>query len=422
MTIGIIGAGITGLTAAYELTKKGHKVLVFEKEKEIGGLAQTFGKPGWDWPLEIFFHHYFTGDKDLFSLLSDLNLSDKLFFKPVKTSVLTRGRIFPYDNLSDFLRFPYLSFFQKLHLGAGIFWLKTLPFFSSWEKYTAANFGPKLMGKAGWETIWQPLMAGKFGPLWEKVAFFWLWSRIKVRSKNLAYLSGSSKTLIDALVKKISQKGKIFLETAVLSISQKENKWLIKTKKDEYLCDKVIVAASLPAALNLVSPFLSQDKLKVYQNLESISALNLVLRLKRKFLPDNTYWLNILEKDFPFIALVEQTNFIAEKYYHNEFIVYCGGYYPSDSEILTFNKQKVFNTFASSLRHISPSFDQFLIGFEVFSKPFAQPIIPPSYSNIKPNLEIVPGQLFWATANHIYPFDRGVNFSIKLGKEISLLI
>ena len=42
MNIAIIGGGLTGLTAAYELLKYGHQVTVFEKEKTLGGLAGGF--------------------------------------------------------------------------------------------------------------------------------------------------------------------------------------------------------------------------------------------------------------------------------------------------------------------------------------------------------------------------------------------
>ena len=34
--IAIIGAGISGLTAGYELSKKGYKVTIFEKENQLG--------------------------------------------------------------------------------------------------------------------------------------------------------------------------------------------------------------------------------------------------------------------------------------------------------------------------------------------------------------------------------------------------
>ena len=42
MNIGIIGAGITGLAAAYDLTKHGHTVTIYEARPQAGGLAAGF--------------------------------------------------------------------------------------------------------------------------------------------------------------------------------------------------------------------------------------------------------------------------------------------------------------------------------------------------------------------------------------------
>jgi len=40
--VGIVGGGLAGLTAAYELGKRGHEVTVFEREAALGGQAATF--------------------------------------------------------------------------------------------------------------------------------------------------------------------------------------------------------------------------------------------------------------------------------------------------------------------------------------------------------------------------------------------
>ena len=42
MKVGIIGGGFAGLTAAYELSKRGIAVTVFEADSAVGGLAGTF--------------------------------------------------------------------------------------------------------------------------------------------------------------------------------------------------------------------------------------------------------------------------------------------------------------------------------------------------------------------------------------------
>ena len=49
MRIGIIGGGVAGLAAAYELTKRGHFAEVFEQAPFLGGQASTFPFTAANW-------------------------------------------------------------------------------------------------------------------------------------------------------------------------------------------------------------------------------------------------------------------------------------------------------------------------------------------------------------------------------------
>jgi len=60
MRVGIIGAGATGLAAAFELGKWGHQALVHERAPFVGGQASTFDVGGQR--LERGYHHLFTSD------------------------------------------------------------------------------------------------------------------------------------------------------------------------------------------------------------------------------------------------------------------------------------------------------------------------------------------------------------------------
>ena len=67
-----MGAGFTGLTAGYELSKKGKKVLILEMEKKPGGLAGVFEFE--DLFSEKFYHHWFNNDKYVPRLINELGL------------------------------------------------------------------------------------------------------------------------------------------------------------------------------------------------------------------------------------------------------------------------------------------------------------------------------------------------------------
>lgn len=422
MKVGIVGGGITGLTSAYELIKKNHEVFVFESEEKLGGLAGSFTTSGWKWPLEEFFHHFFTSDSKVKELLREIKLDDKLFYKSVETSVYTQGKIFPFDTTVDFLKFPHLSLPQKLRMGFFIFLFRQLPFLPIFEKFTARDLFPKLIGNPSWEAIWGRLMEGKFGELGNDVSFAWLWSRIKKRSPKLGYIVGGSQTIFDTLTKEIKKKAKVFLDEPIEEIKLFEGQLKLKSEKKEIVVDKVILSLPLEKAIDLTEKQLPSGKIKQWRSLEMVGALTLILRLKNNFLPGKTYWLNFLEKEFPFIVLVEQTNFIDPSYYGGEHIVYVGGYYHPENPIFKWSKDKVFDFFAPHLRRLNPSFEKFLVDSHLFSSLYAQPVIPINYSRLKPPLELVQGKIYWANAFHIYPWDRGMNFCVEMGKKIAKLV
>ena len=75
--IAILGAGVTGLTAAYELSKKGYEVTIFEKSNELGGLATSFTDEA-GCVYDYGPHQFFTDNPRLVKLLKDLLGKDLL--------------------------------------------------------------------------------------------------------------------------------------------------------------------------------------------------------------------------------------------------------------------------------------------------------------------------------------------------------
>jgi protoporphyrinogen oxidase len=82
-TAAILGAGLGGLAAAYDLVRAGHKVTVYEAADFVGGLASGFKESHWSWSVEKFYHHWFTSDRHLLGLMDELGWRRVIFRAPI---------------------------------------------------------------------------------------------------------------------------------------------------------------------------------------------------------------------------------------------------------------------------------------------------------------------------------------------------
>lgn len=142
---------------------------------------------------------------------------------------------------------------------------------------------------------------------------------------------------------------------------------------------------------------------KKIKKLKMLGALNLILVLKEPFLTDGTYWLNINEPNFPFVAVVEHTNFIDPKYYGGNHLLYVGGYYSQNHRYFKMEKEEILNEFLPYLKKINPNYQLLITNYYLFKSLFAQPIIPINYSKIIPPHQTPIPNIFLANMQQIYP-------------------
>lgn len=424
MKIAIIGAGFTGLSAAYYLTKSGHSVSVFERDNLPGGLALGFKEKNWQWSLEKHYHHWFTNDKFVLGLASEIG--HKVSIKRPKTSVYVENKIYQFDSPKEILMFSKLSIFERIRMGIVIGFLKYNPFWKPLEKINATEFLPKTIGDKGYKMIWEPLLKNKFGKFIDDVSLAWFWARIVKRTPSLAYPEGGFLEFANNLVKKIEVNGgKFYFNSEIIEVSSnrkpeikfkgKESK--VKTEKYDF------IVVTLPSFLFLkITKGLPQDFKEKFERLKGLGATNLVLRLRKPFLVDGSYWLSICDFQSPIMAVVEHTNFMDKKHYGNEHLVYLGNYLPQDSERFTLQKEETLALFDKFLKKINPEYKKNLIDFELFKAPFAQPIIPTNYSKMIPPMVTPLKGIFLANIEQVYPWDRGTNYAVELGIKVADLI
>ena len=71
MKIAVLGAGLAGLSAAEELTRRGHEVVVLEKEHSHGGLAVTIRRDGFQYDLGP--HRFHTSNSLILDFIKELD-------------------------------------------------------------------------------------------------------------------------------------------------------------------------------------------------------------------------------------------------------------------------------------------------------------------------------------------------------------
>lgn len=422
MKIAIIGAGFTGLAAAYSLLKKGHEVTIFEKDNKPGGLAIGFQENNWEWTLEKHYHHWFTNDTSILRLAKEIDY--EVLIKRPKTSVYINTTSYQLDSPLSSLTFPKLSFLERLRM-ISIFALlfKLNPFWQPLEKFRIATTLPKLIGEKAYNIIWKPQLLNKYGKYIQQISLVWFWARIAKRTTSLAYPKGGYLKFAEFLVKTISRKGgKISFNTEVVEITSNQNVIVriknFKGKQEKYAFDKAIVTLPTPQFLS-ITPQLPSKYKKQLRQLKGLGATNLVLRLKEQFMKDNTYWLSVCNTNSHIMVLVEHTNFIDKVNYNNEHIVYIGNYMSPTDKNFSLSKEELLKIYDPFLKKINPLYKKVLIGYELFKASFAQPLIPVNYSKIIPPFNSPVKNIYLANIQQIYPWDRGTNYAVELGEKIA---
>ncbi|MBI2031519.1 MAG: FAD-dependent oxidoreductase [Candidatus Levybacteria bacterium] len=424
MKIAIIGAGFTGLSAAFELTKKKHKVSVFEKDNNPGGLAVGFEEKKWNWSLEKHYHHWFTNDHNVLGLAKEIKF-DVITERP-KTSIFLDNSIYQLDSPMNVLTFPRISFFDRLRMAGVLGFLRYNPYWKMLEGIKTDRFLREAMGENVYKKIWEPQLKNKFGNYANDIALSWFWARIKKRTPALSYPQGGFLQFAETLVAKIKKNGgKFYFNTEAKEIKN-NTRVNIKYKmiNDQWSYEDFDAAiVTLPSFFFVkIAPGLPENYKKKLLSLKGLGAINLLLRLKKKFLTDDTYWLSICDRNSPIMAMVEHTNFMDKKFYNNEHIVYLGNYLSFDHPYMKMTKDELLKIYHPFLKKINPNYQLSIINSHLFKTPFAQPIIPINYSKKVPPFETPFKNVYLANIQQVYPWDRGTNYAVELGQKIAKLI
>jgi protoporphyrinogen oxidase len=427
--VAIIGAGIAGLAAALDLNEAGQRVTIYEAAPQPGGLAAGFTAPHWDWSLEKFYHHWFASDTHMLGLIERLGWRNQVVFPRPYTVVYYQGKFYPLDSYVEAFKFTLSKFgpIDLVRFGLTGVYLKLTPRWQPLERVTADAWMRRWTGERIYNALWRPLLVGKFGEAnLDVVNMAWLWARIHARTTRLGTFTGGFQAFVDRFADLLRGRGvEIRLSTAVTQIRQAEagqaGRLTVATAAGAESYDAVISTSS-PALMAKLAPDLPDSYSASLRALKSMGAIVLVVTLDRQL--TQYYWHSLpKEAGFPYLAMVEHTNFIGPEHYGGDHILYLGDYLDPDHEYFSLSKEELLERFLPSLQRFNPAFESSWIKDSwLWKTAYAQPVPPLNHSqNIPPIETPLPG-LYFASMSQVYPWDRGTNFAVEIGQKAAGLV
>lgn len=428
--IGIIGAGVAGLAAAWELVLQGHQVTLFESESQVGGLAAGFRDENWDWRLEKFYHHWFQSDSDLLQLADELGIREKILFPRPKTSLWSNGHFYQMDGAVSALKTRFLNWPEKIRFGLVMLYLRLSKQWRWMEKYTADEWLSRFFGLRLYDKMWRPLLIGKFGAFYTEANMAWMWARIHSRTTRLGTYQGGFQAFLEDFASALVAKGVRFrFNTSVTCVErQPDGQIKVESPQGTVTFDAVISTTS-PRLLLKMIPTLQGEYARKVGSLRSMGAVVVILALKHQLMTDGTYWLSLpaespdkTRNEFPFLALVEHTNYMDKRHFGNDHLVYLGDYVSPEHDYFKMSDSDLINLFTAPLQKVNPNFSSDWIRKTwVFRAPYAQPLPTINHSQNIPDVRTSLQGIYWASMSQVYPWDRGTNYAVEIGRRAARL-
>ena len=425
--IAIIGAGFGGMAAAWDLRNAGHEVTIFEAADYVGGLASGFKEPGWDWSVEKFYHHWFASDRHILGLIKELGWEEKVLFPRPLTVMYHKGKFYPFDSIIKMALFPGLGWgVNKIRFGLVGLYLRLSNNWKPLEQTTVDAWMRKWAGKEVYELMWEPLVVGKFGERYYKqVNMAWLWARLKARTTRLGTFEGGFQNFANLFADKLRGMGvEIKLQTPIAQIEKEAGSGAISVHGEKIeTFDKVLVTLS-PEAMSRLVPSLPENYLSGLRSMKSMGAVVMALALKHQLSEQGYYWYNLPKSaGYPFLALVEHTNFVPPEHYGGDHIVYIGDYLEPEHEFFQLPQEELLERFLPTLSKFNPKFERDWVKKAwLFRTAYAQPVPMVNHSKNIPAIETPIEGIYFASMSQVYPWDRGTNFAVEIGRRSAKLM
>ena len=420
----VIGGGLAGLTAAYDLARAGQRVTLIDNAPALGGLASSLTLNGET--VENFYHFICRSDRHLVDLVNEIGLSDQLHWRHTQTSFYHDGRLYGFGTPIDLLRFSAVPFTQRMRFGLHILRSR---YRSNWrwlDEFPAKAWLIENIGEEAYNVIWHPLLRIKFGDYYDKISAAWIWHRIwrVARSRqqlwgreSFGYLTHGSATLVNRLVEWLQQQPQVTLRAGVHVKSielQDQTVNAVELEDGRLACDAVISTVALPVLDRLIPGQLDAYFAKARQ-VKYIGVVCALFSLNRPF--SNNFWLNINDPRISFNGIIEQTNLNQHLRNAGLNLIYVPYYLPTTEPRYSYSDEQLDVEYCTMLRLVNPAFEESWITERFITRaPYAQAVCSTHFADLIPPHRTPLRGLYVTDSTQFYPEDRTLSAAIEQGR------
>ncbi|MCA9758175.1 MAG: FAD-dependent oxidoreductase [Candidatus Eisenbacteria bacterium] len=445
--VAVLGGGFLGLNVARELLGHGYEVTVLEAGTRPGGVSVSRELGGRT--VDRFYHTILPTDSALLRLVDELGLGPKLAWRRTKSGFFQDGRIHSVSTPLELLRFPVLSFPERVRLGLAVFRAQRLRDWRSIEGETCESWLTRICGRSIYEKMWAPLLRAKLGDAAPRVSATFIWAtihRLQAGTRDdsglakdlspgmMGYLRGGYQGLIDALVADVERRGGVVRTNA--TITSLDSEATLGTdafpgargaqRPDSVTHDggppqrgaagpwRIEIVGSTNASLEfdvVVSTLPPKVLARLAQggtlrglggDVEGLGVVCEILLLDRPL--TEFYILNLGDPALPFTGIIESTHLAPDGEFGGASVVYLPRYLAPGDVWAEFGDDEVSLRFRQSLRTVFPEFDDaWILESAVERAPFVQPIHTTDYRERMPETCPAPG-LWVASSAQVHPW------------------
>jgi protoporphyrinogen oxidase len=415
-TVGIVGGGILGMTAAFRLLQAGAHVTLYERSTDLGGLVGAFDFHGYD--VDRFYHVVLPTDDRVRGLATELGLGDRFRFRPTQVGFYDNGRLFSMSSFKEFLTFPLLPFHDRMRLGAFVARCQLTSDYAKLDEVPLLEWLRRLCGRRIVDRLWIPLLDSKFDGRYDDLPATYLWARTRRMSATrdkagheiMGWLEGGYQTLIVALEQRIrSLGGEIHAGTQVDRIigSPGGGTGLV-VEGTAHVFDQVVCTLPPQLARHLLAPELAEYAPDDY--CRYLGVVCVLLRTSRSVSP--YYTLNITDRRIPLTTVVETTHVVDPDHVGGH-LVYAAKYVDPSHPDLSRPPEELGKSYLEYVRTIFPDLrDEEILASIVQCARIVEPVHLLGGAKRIPDLFPLPGLALASTAN-VYP--ENVNGQAVIG-------